>query len=52
VIPQTWTPYRRDEDDELLGYLVPVGDARAEPVTVFGTRFELEVPETGRSSRD
>lgn len=39
MIPQTWVPYHREEDDELLGYLVPVGDAldqRVVPVTVFG----------------
>lgn len=39
MIPQTWVPYHRDEDDELLGYLVPTGgahDPRVAPVTVFG----------------
>lgn len=36
MIPPTWVPYRRDEDDELLGYLVRDGDALVTPVTVFG----------------
>ncbi|MET4781831.1 hypothetical protein [Glaciihabitans sp. UYNi722] len=35
MIPSEWTEYRRDHDDELLGYLVPRGDD-FEPVTVFG----------------
>lgn len=36
MIPQTWVPYHRDEDGELVGYLVPTGDARVTPLTVFG----------------
>src|SRR4051794_22350188 len=38
VIPVTWIPHRRAEDDELLGYLCPVeGPAdRFVPLTVFG----------------
>lgn len=35
MVPQTWVPFRRPEDDELLGYL----DERADgivPLTVFG----------------
>lgn len=38
MIPATWIPYRRAEDDELLGYLRPVDGAvdRFLPVTVFG----------------
>lgn len=44
MIPQTWTPYRRDEDDELLGYLKPHEDSSScvVPVTVFG--YELAGP--------
>jgi hypothetical protein len=38
MIPATWIPYRRAEDDELLGYLRPVDGStdRFLPVTVFG----------------
>jgi len=38
MIPTTWIPYRRAEDNEILGYLRPVdGSAnRFLPVTVFG----------------
>lgn len=38
MIPATWIPYRRSEDDELLGYLSPVEGAadRFVPLTVFG----------------
>src|SRR3954462_15094119 len=38
MIPATWLPYRRAEDDELLGYLRPVDGLadRFVPVTVFG----------------
>lgn len=38
MIPATWLPHRRDEDDELLGYLCPVEGStdRFVPVTVFG----------------
>ncbi|HYP45119.1 MAG TPA: hypothetical protein VEQ66_07990 [Propionibacteriaceae bacterium] len=35
MIPSTWTPCRRTGDDELVGYLVPQGDAVV-PVTLFG----------------
>src|SRR5215469_14903863 len=38
MLPTTWIPHRRAEDDELLGYLCPV-DPSAErfvPLTVFG----------------
>ena len=35
MIPQHWTPYRRRRDEELVGYLVPSGDAVV-PVTLFG----------------
>ncbi len=36
MTPQDWTPVRRAEDDELVGYLVPEGDGTATPVTLFG----------------
>lgn len=37
MIPQTWTPYRRDEDNEILGYLTPTDDVElVAPVTLFG----------------
>lgn len=44
TIPQNWTPYRRDEDDELLGYLKPHDDSSESvvPVTIFG--YELAGP--------
>lgn len=32
---QTWLPHRREEDDELLGFLVPDGELFV-PVTIFG----------------
>ncbi|WP_026548870.1 hypothetical protein [Arthrobacter sp. Br18] len=35
MIPTHWTPYYRENDGELLGYLVPEGEAFV-PVTVFG----------------
>ena len=38
MIPTTWIPHRRADDDELLGYLQPVDGAadRFRPVTLFG----------------
>lgn len=37
MIPTDWLPYRRDEDGELLGYLIPQpGEEEFVPVTVFG----------------
>ena len=38
MIPTDWMPHHRDADSELVGYLVPVGDAGyvCVPVTVFG----------------
>ena len=35
MIPEHWTPHRRARDEELVGYLVPRGDAVV-PVTLFG----------------
>ena len=35
MTPPGWTPYRRPEDDELLGYLV-VSEQGTTPLTVFG----------------
>jgi hypothetical protein len=35
MIPQHWRPYRRSSDEELVGYLVPQGDALL-PVNLFG----------------
>ncbi len=35
MIPVEWTPCRRPEDAELVGYLTPAGD-RVVPVTLFG----------------
>lgn len=35
MIPNTWTPHHRARDGELVGYLVPEGDAVI-PVTLFG----------------
>jgi hypothetical protein len=43
MIPAEWSNYRRDEDGELLGYLVPRGDGFV-PVTVFG--YPLAGPST------
>lgn len=38
MIPSAWVPYHREDDGELLGYLVPDGELFV-PVTVF--RYEL-----------
>lgn len=38
MIPSHWTEYRRDDDGELLGYLVSE-DSLHTPVTVFGYRL-------------
>lgn len=35
MIPVNWTEHRRDDDNELLGFLRPT-DAGVVPVTVFG----------------
>jgi hypothetical protein len=37
MIPTRWVSHRRSEDNELLGYLCPAGDApdRFTPVIVF-----------------
>lgn len=35
MIPPHWTPHRRERDEELVGYLVPAGDAVV-PVSLFG----------------
>lgn len=35
MIPSSWQEHRRDDDGELLGYLVPDGELHT-PVTVFG----------------
>lgn len=35
MIPREWVPWRRADDDELVGYLVPVEDGVV-PVTLFG----------------
>ncbi|MCW2139929.1 hypothetical protein [Actinoplanes cyaneus] len=53
MIPATWIPYRRAEDDELLGYLRPV-EAGPERLRVrnvdygyegnIGDIFVLDVP--------
>lgn len=36
MIPQEWQPHHRQDDGELLGYLVPTGVGRCVPVTPFG----------------
>ncbi len=36
MIPSHWLGYRRNDDGELLGYLVPTEGALFTPVTVFG----------------
>jgi hypothetical protein len=41
MIPPSWTPHYRSRDEELVGYLVPSGDAVV-PVTLFG--FALAGP--------
>ena len=38
MVPESWAAYYREDDGELLGYLVPDGDSFL-PVTVFG--YEL-----------
>ncbi|WP_116248075.1 hypothetical protein [Nocardiopsis sp. FIRDI 009] len=40
MIPGHWRPHHRDEDGELLGYLVPDGPGRYVPVTPFGHPLE------------
>ncbi|HEY5820809.1 MAG TPA: hypothetical protein VIT20_02455 [Propionibacteriaceae bacterium] len=45
MIPTDWTPYVRESDGELLGYLVE-HDGVATPLTVFG------YPLAGSSDRD
>lgn len=35
MIPSSWIPHRRSHDDELVGYLMPQGEAVV-PVTLFG----------------
>ena len=43
MIPADWTPYRRLDDGELVGYLKPSGtDDAVVPVTLFG--FPLDQP--------
>lgn len=41
MIPTEWLPYHREDDGELIGYLVPRGELFA-PVTVSG--YELDGP--------
>lgn len=36
MIPAHWLAYRREDDDELLGYIVPSDNELFAPVTVFG----------------
>lgn len=36
MIPATWAPHHRADDDELVGYVVPQTDGRHVPVTTFG----------------
>ncbi|RKF23943.1 hypothetical protein [Micromonospora globbae] len=36
MVPEHWIPHRRQDDGELLGYLVPVEEGVFAPVTVFG----------------
>jgi hypothetical protein len=36
MIPATWTPHRRPDDDEILGYLESHGDGTVQPRTLFG----------------
>jgi hypothetical protein len=50
MIPEHWIPYRRQNDDELLGYLVPVSEDVFEPVTVFGYRL-AEADDRGGAER-
>ncbi len=38
MISSLWVPYYREDDGELLGYLVPEGELFA-PVTVFGYKL-------------
>ena len=44
MIPSIWVPYYREDDGELLGYLVPEGEMFI-PVTVFGYRLGDPVDE-------
>ncbi|BDZ44205.1 hypothetical protein [Naasia aerilata] len=36
MIPESWEPYEREDDGEVLGYLEPVDGDLVRPVTVFG----------------
>jgi hypothetical protein len=44
MIPFQWVPYHRDDDGELLGYLIAEGTSFV-PVTVFGYRLDDAVDE-------
>ena len=44
MIPSTWLPVRRAEDDELVGYLVPDGADDVVPTTVLGTPLGAAMP--------
>ncbi|MGV0110980.1 hypothetical protein [Arthrobacter sp. CP30] len=44
MIPESWASYYRQDDGELLGYLVPDGDLFL-PVTVFGYELGKAVDE-------
>ena len=50
VIPVHWIAHRRDDDDELVGYLVPQPGGTHLPVTVFG--FALRHRARGTRQRD
>lgn len=45
MIPDTWLPRHRPDDDELVGYLDPAGTGLAVPRTVFGFALAAALPE-------
>jgi len=49
VIPSHWLGYRRIDDGELLGYVVPTDGALFTPVTVFGYPLGPPPPATTQS---
>jgi hypothetical protein len=36
MIPSTWTPHRRADDGEVVGYLAPAGDGLVVPMSLLG----------------
>lgn len=39
MIPSDWIRHLREEDQELIGYIIPTDDGQFAPATVFGYRL-------------